>query len=438
MKQAVILAGGMGTRLRERLGDLPKPMIPIGGRPLIEHQLALCQRHGFLDVWILAAYRAETIKQFVGDGRRWGVRVQYRVEDERLGTAGAVMQALPSLAVQLVVLYGDEMVNVDLDRFWQAHQALQADASLLLHPNDHPFDSDLVEVDPAGWIRVFHPRPHPPDRFYQNLVNAALYVVNRDSLRPWAGAAPPRDFGRDLFPAMLAGGRRLQGYRSPEYIKDIGTPARYDRVCAEYEAGVVQRGTLRHPQVAVFLDRDGTLNEETGGVTAPEQLKLLPGVAEAVRALNHHGIRAVVVTNQPFAAKGLCTEAELDRIHNKLETLLGREHAFLDRIYYCPHHPDRGFAGERPDLKVACECRKPKPGLIHRAVRELNIDLARSWLVGDSTVDLAMARNCGLRAILVRTGHAGRDGRHAAVPDFVFDNLREAVHFIGERTRHTP
>jgi len=438
MKQAVILAGGKGTRLQERLGDLPKPMIPIGGRPLIAHQLALCRQHGFSDVVLLLGHGAEHVQRYVRDGSDWDIRVRSMIEPGPLGTAGAVFATMPSLADRFLVLYGDLLLNVDLDRLWQTHESRRADAALVLHPNDHPFDSDLVEIDSEEWIRAFHPRPRPEGACFQNLVNAALYVANRAPLEPWVGAPTPLDFGQDIFPAMLARGGRLLGYRSQEYIKDIGTPERYDRVCAEYKLGVVERSSLDRPQVAVFLDRDGTLNEEVGGVTGPDQLRLLPGVGEAIRRLNHHGVRVVVVTNQPVVAKGFCTEADVEAVHRKLESLLGLERAFLDRLYYCPHHPERGFPGERPDLKIDCACRKPKPGMVQRAAIDLNIDLNRSWLVGDSTVDMATARHAGLRSILVRTGHRGLDGRMPAAPDQVFETLSEAVGYILKEQGRTP
>src|SRR5580700_1825586 len=156
MKQLVILAGGMGTRLKARLSDLPKPMIPIGGKPLLEHQVELAHRHGFDDIIIFACYRADLIEQHFGDGSRWGVRLRIIVESEPLGTAGAVLAGFDSLADDFVVLYGDTFVNVDLDRIWRAHSAANADATLLLHPNDHPHDSDLVEAGADGWITAFH------------------------------------------------------------------------------------------------------------------------------------------------------------------------------------------------------------------------------------------------------------------------------------------
>jgi histidinol-phosphate phosphatase family protein len=433
MRQAIIMAGGMGTRLKARLGDLPKPLIPIDGKPLLVHQIELARRHGFKDIVIFACYRPDLIEAELKDGSPWGVNVRYELEKTPLGTAGAVLAGVNALDGQFLVFYGDTMVNVDLERIWDRHAGSGADATLLVHPNDHPLDSDLMETDESGWITAFHNRPHPANRFFQNLVNAGLYVIRKEALANWAkdpAGAGPMDFGKDLFPAMLRAGQRLFGYNSPEYIKDIGTPERYDRVCAEYASGVIARSSLETPQPAVFLDRDGTLNREVDGVTSPDKLEMLPGVAEAIHELNHNGIRAVVVSNQPIVAKGFCREADIQAIHNKLETLLGREHAFLDRIYYCPHHPEKGFDGERPELKIECQCRKPATGMIERAVKELNIDLRRSWLIGDTTRDLQTARNAGLRSILVRTGYAGKDGHYPSQPDHVCDTIRDAVALI--------
>lgn len=440
-RQLVILAGGKGTRLKDRLGDLPKPMIPIAGKPLLEHQVELGRQHGFTDVLMFVHHRADLIQAHFGDGSRWGVKIDYVVEREPLGTAGAVLAGFEKLADQFAVMYGDTMVNVDLGRFWTAHEQSGADGTLLLHPNNHPLDSDLVEMDAQDRITAFHNRPHQPDRCFQNLVNAGLYVLKKAALRPGSSSPQPPvsgilDFGKDLFPAMLRRGIHLHGYNTPEFIKDIGTPSRYDWVCAQYAAGIIQRSSLATPQRAVFLDRDGTLIKEVSrqGLASVEQLELLPGVPEAIHALNQAGLRAVVVTNQPVIAKGFVTEAQLQDIHNKLETLLGREHAFLDRIHFCPHHPERGFPGERADLKIDCACRKPKTGMIDRAVRELNVDLGQSWLVGDTTTDIQTARNAGLRSVLVRTGYGGGDGKEGTQPDYTCDNLLDAVRLILAQT----
>ncbi|MGC3959368.1 MAG: HAD-IIIA family hydrolase [Verrucomicrobiota bacterium] len=435
--QVAILAGGLGKRLRELLGDLPKPMIPIAGRPLLEHQIELARRHGFTRIAIFACYRADIIQNHFGDGSKWGVQLDYIIEREPLGTAGAVCDQLAALDDRFLVMYGDTMLNVDLRRFWQAHENAHAAATLFLHPNNHPLDSDLVEVDAANRITAFHNRPHDPNRFFQNLVNAGLYVVDKSALTDFAAlvkSQPPRiwDFGKDLFPALIAKGENLLGYNSPEFIKDIGTPDRFRWVCAQYDSGIIQRGSFETPTPAVFVDRDGTLIEEVTkhGITSPDQLQLIPGAAEAIHALNQAGLRVVVVTNQPAVAKGMATEADVEAQHRKLETLLGREHAFVDRIYFCPHHPEKGFPGERPELKIDCACRKPKIGMIQQAAAELNLDLSASWLIGDTTTDVQTAKNAGLKSILVQTGYGGKDGRHAVTADAVAPNIHEAVKLL--------
>jgi histidinol-phosphate phosphatase family protein len=436
-RQLIILAGGAGTRLRARLGDLPKPMIPVAGKPLLEHQVGLAKKHGFTDLIFFVHHRADLIEQYFGDGAKFGVKIRHVLEKEPLGTAGAVLAGLEFLADRFVVMYGDTMVNVDLQRLWHAHENARAAATLLLHPNDHPFDSDLVEVDADSRVVAFHNRPHPPEVWRQNLVNAGLYVLEKSAIsefRSQNSEARTIDFGKDIFPELVARGEKLLGYNSPEFIKDIGTPERYDRICDQFAAGIVQRSSLATPQRAVFLDRDGTLIPDKDCLRNADGLELLPGVAEAIHELNHNGWRTVVVTNQPVIAKGFCDEAELQRIHNKLETLLGREHAFLDRIYFCPHHPEKGFPGERPELKIACDCRKPKTGMIKKAVAELNLDLSQSWFIGDTTTDVQTARNAGVKSVLLRTGHGGADARHAVQPDFSSDNLLDAVKLILSQT----
>ena len=435
-RQLIILAGGAGTRLRARLGDLPKPMIPIAGRPLLEHQVELAKKYGFADLLFFVHYRADLIEQHFGNGEKWDVHIRYILEKEPLGTAGAVLAGNEQLAERFVVLYGDTMVNVDLQRLWSAHEKAGAAVTLLLHPNDHPFDSDLVEVAADGRVTAFHNRPHPSNIWRQNLVNAGLYVLEKSALQKYARiktvnpASPIIDFGKDVFPALVAGGEKLLSYNSPEFIKDIGTPERYDRISGQFAAGIVQRSSLATPQRAVFLDRDGTLIPDKDCLRRAEDLELLPGVAEAIHRFNLAGWRTVVVTNQPVIAKGFCDEAELQNIHNKMESLLGLEHAFLDRIYYCPHHPVKGFPGEHPEFKIDCNCRKPKTGMVERAVAELNIDLEQSWFVGDTTVDVQTAKNAGVKSILLRTGHGGADGRHDVTPDFTVENLSAAADLI--------
>jgi histidinol-phosphate phosphatase family protein len=431
LRQAVILAGGKGTRLRSVLGDVPKALAPIEGAPLLDHQLRLLLRHGFDDVVLLVNHGADQIRDWLSAPHCPPIRWRLVDDGEPRGTAGAVLAALPELREEFAVLYGDTMLNVDLTRFWSWHASDPAAAgSLFIHPNDHPADSDLIEQDANGRIVKFHPYPHPPDAWLPNLVNAALYILRRDALEPWRDVQGPLDFGKTLFPAMLEKGQRLRGYISPEYIKDAGTPDRLERVRRSFASSAITRAELRQRQKAVLIDRDGTLNREAGHLKRAEDLELFPGVGPALHRLNVAGWLTVVVTNQPVLARGETTEAELRRIHARLDSELAQSHAYYDRLYYCPHHPDRGFPGEVAALKIVCDCRKPAPGLIARAQADLNFDPAESWFVGDSTADLGAAEAAGLSSILVATGQAGRDGLHPYHPSFRAPDFAAAVAFI--------
>lgn len=430
IEHLVIVAGGKGTRLSREAGDLPKALVTVGGKPVLQHQLEWAAGSGMRHVTIFAGHGAKAIRDFADSGLRFGLSVRVLVESSPLGTAGGVLQSLELLPDEFAVVYGDVMLAVDAQRMSAEHRARAADFTALVHPNDHPHDSDLVEADADGWVTAVHEAPHPDGACFANLVNAAFYMVRRDALRPMANGGPG-DFVKDVMSGLVASGARVLAYRSAEYIKDMGTPLRLGQVEADWQAGRIGR-TARRP--AVFLDRDGTLNAERGHLRDARDFELLPGIPQALQSLRAAGFRLVVLTNQPVIARGEASAADVAAVHRRLEWELGKGGAFVDAIYVCPHHPDSGFPGERDDLKVACDCRKPEVGLFERACRELEIDPAGSWMIGDQTRDIEMARRAGLRSILVQTGVAGQDGCFDAVPDLIAADLPAAVALMQPRT----
>lgn len=428
--EVAILAGGLGTRLGDRFRDLPKPMVPINGTPLLSHQIELCRRHDFLKIVLLVYHRHEKITNFFGDGSKFGVSIEYSIEKEPRGTAGALHDSLSILADHFLVLYGDTFIDVNLRKLWDFHHDSGASSTLFLHPNNHPRDSDIVEIDANQKVQAILPYPRPEGQHHRNLVNAALCVVANKGLREVSPATGKADIAKDMFPKMLKAGKFLCGYVSPEYIKDAGTPERLEMVEKDFTDGLPERLSGRRLRTAVFLDRDGTLNKEVNHLSSPDQIELLPGVGKAVCRLNRAGKLAVVVTNQPVVARGDITLEDLNQVHAHLDTKLGDEGAYLDGLYFCPHHPDKGFSGEIAELKKKCFCRKPEPALIEQACREFEISRNDSWMVGDSTVDMEAGRRSGLSTILLRTGHCGNDLKYPVRPDYVFPNLEEAIDWI--------
>ena len=431
---AVVLAGGKGTRLASAFPDLAKPMVPVDGLPIAEHLVRTYAAQGVRRFIFTLGYRGDQLRAHFGDGSAWGVSVEYFEEREPLGTAGALAELQDELgAAPFWVFYADTLSSVDLSRMEAHHRANYADATLLVHPNDHPYDSDLVDAEPTGRVRAVFGKPHPADREVRNVVNAALYLLEPSMLREIPRGVAS-DFGRDLFPKWAAS-HRLYAYSTPEYIKDMGKPERRAQVEAALRQGKVEARNLRNRQRAVFLDRDGVINVDSDLIKHPDELVLVPGAAAAIHALNQSDLIAVVVTNQSVVARNLTDEAGVDRIHARMERLLADEAgAFVDAIYYCPHHPHGGFPEENPAYKIECSCRKPKPGMLLAAADRFNIDLSSSYLVGDSPRDIEAGQAAGVAATLrVRTGHGLKPS--TAAPTVQVDDLSAAVAWILEREK---
>lgn len=425
---AIIIAGGKGLRMGNITQTIPKPMLPIAGKPIMEHQINFLKSNGIKDLFILIGYLGHVIRDYFSDGKEFGVNIQYSLEDRPFGTSGCIKVLEDEIKEDFLILYGDLMLDMKLGNLVDLHEAKRSSGTLVVHPNDHPYDSDLVVMDDDCRIIGLLPKDQKP-RYYANLASAAVYILSPVVFK-YIASGISSDFVRDVFPLMLRHSEKLYGYKTAEYIKDMGTVDRLEKVSKDFSSGKVHKLSKIHKKPAIFMDRDGTLVKDIDLLHEVEGLELFPFSATAIKKINDSGFLTFLITNQPVVARNLCDISMVKEIHNKLETLLGEEGAYLNDIYFCPHHPERGYPEENKEFKIDCDCRKPKIGMIKKAVEEYNIDVESSWLIGDTATDIQTGINAGLNTILIRTGKGGSAKKFEVTPDFVFDNLECAIDYI--------
>ncbi len=405
--RAVIMAGGKGTRIAALDSTVPKPMLPLAGKPILAWTVEALVREGFAEITLVIGHLGHVIRNYFGDGKTFGAHITYFEETEPLGTAGALFHLKNVLTDDFLLLGADLLFDVDLARFLAYHKEKGGLATVFTHPSTHPFDSVAVDVTEDGRVKALLP-PAETRVLTANCTSAGLYLCAPLLLHRFT-EAKKTDLDRDILTPLAAEGL-LFAYNSPEYVRDLGTPERLQQGADDLAAGYVAGACMRRPRPAVFLDRDGTINRHISFLNNPDRIELLPRAAAAIRLLNERHIPVIVATNQPVIARGEVTHEGLAAIHGRLACLLAAEGAYVNDIFYCPHHPDSGFAGEISALKIPCNCRKPAPGLLLAAAARYNLDLTRSVMIGDRLTDVEAGRNAGCKTALIGMGDADFTG----------------------------
>ena len=427
----LILAGGFGTRMADQFPGLPKPLIPVMGIPILERIIQECQKYGFDLITILLHFDEKKIRDYFGNGEKFGVRINYIVEKKPLGTGGALMLALPNLSDQFFVLYSDVYSDLNLASLLDFHTDGNQEFTVVAHPNSHPYDSDLLVLDPDDRVVEVCPHPHSESKYLRNMVNAAMYVVDKACLKNLKNKIGEKfDIAQSLIPELIDDGKVVRAYKTTEYLKDMGTPVRLEKVEQDIQKNIPYSRSLLSKKSAIFLDRDGTINYDYGHIDSPEKIQLIDGASEAISRLNNSTYLTICTTNQPVIARGAVDSKSFDVICGAVDTALGNSGAYLDDIFHCPHHPESGFEGEVSQLKKFCQCRKPNIGMFMQAEASHNIDLKKSWVVGDRTADIRAAQNINARSVLVQTGSAGLDAQYPTRPTFLASDLSHAVEHI--------
>ena len=420
----VITAGGKGTRLSSVTHDIPKPMVSILNKPLLQYQIECLKENDIKEIYILIGHLGQVIKDYFKDGKDFGVNIKYIEEKEPLGSAGSLYYLKDIIEDDFIFVFGDLIFDVYFKRMIDFHKNHHASITLLSHPNSHPFDSDIILTNEDDMVIGIDAKTNTRDYYFHNLVNAGVYIVSPSILAIYFNSCLKVDFEKDVVAKELKNGT-VFSYHSTEYVKDAGTPERLVGVTNDIQNGIAKAKNLKYPQKCIFIDRDGTINKLKGFIRNIDDIELEENASNGIKAINQSQYLAIVITNQPVIARGEVSFDELKSFHNKIESLLGKEGAYIDDLFYCPHHPDKGFEGEVKELKIVCDCRKPKIGLLLKAKEKYNIDLTNSYFVGDSTMDVQTGINAQMKTVLVKTGQKGQDGIYDVSPDYVIDNLGE-------------
>jgi len=395
--KALLLAGGLGTRLRPRTDEVPKCLVPVAGRPLLDVWVECLAEAGIVEARINTHALAEVIRAYIKqvntDGR---LRLTEAYEPVLLGSAGTVTANadLADGADQVVIIYADNLSDIDLRPLIAFHRQHGDPLTMALFRAPNPRACGIAELDGKGRIVSFIEKPERPA---SDLANAGVYVVSAVAYREIA-AMEAFDLGFEVLPRFVG---RMRGWVWGGYYLDMGTHGVLEHARREAAAVFPDRLETRRgaPRPAVFLDRDGTLIEHVPYLSDPALVRLLPGAAEALKRLRRAGFACVLVTNQSAIGRGMLTEDRLDQIHTELHLRLAAAGTTVDGIYYCADAP-----GGDDRTVVECQDRKPGPGMLLRAAADLKLDLGASWMVGDLISDVLAGLNAGCRSILVQSG----------------------------------
>lgn len=380
--EAIVLAGGLGTRLRSEVSELPKSMAPIHGKPFLEYLLDHLINNGVTRVIFSVGYKADAIEKHFGNKYK-SCKIDYAIEKEQLGTGGAIKNAMQYVtAKNVLAMNGDSIVYSDIKKQFEEHLALNADITLALkHLND--FERyGTVETDESGRITAFKEKQAVKEGY----INAGVYVFNVDKFNE---LDLPQKFSveKDLFEKKLSE-LKINGFGTKGYFLDIGIPEDFKK--AQMELGVFSQ---INDSWTLFLDRDGVINKklENDYVRSPNELELLPGAISSIAQLSRIFGRTIVVTNQQGIGKGLMTEVDLADVHSIIESKVEEQEGKIDAIYFAPQ-----LASENSPM------RKPNIGMALKAKEDfLKVDFSRSIIIGDSKSDMEFGKNAGMHCVFI-------------------------------------
>lgn len=376
IKQAVILAGGYGTRLKPFTDSNPKPMYPFEGKPFLEYLVEQVKSFGISEIVMLLGYLPEKIMDHFGDGSKWGVKISYSITPVDNETGLRIRAARELIDEEFLLMYCDNYCPIDFKRLAELHEKSGALLTFTAYKNLDGYTKSNLRIADDGLVEVYDKK-----RVTQGLqgVDIGYAIVNKSVLE--LTIEENHNFEAIVYPKLV----------EQKKLYACVTEHRY------YSVGSWERIKLTEeffsPRKFIFLDRDGTLNVRPPRacyIEKPEDFVWLTGAKEAVKLLKDNGYTIIMISNQPGIARGNLTEETLNSINERMQNDLREIGAEIDKIYFCPHNWDEG-----------CSCRKPKPGMFFQAQKEYSIDITKCVMIGDDERDMTAAEAAGCKGILV-------------------------------------
>lgn len=391
IQEAIILAGGLGTRLREEVSELPKSMAPINGIPFLQYQLNYLAKFNFKTVHLAVGYLSNIITEYFGDNYN-GIKLIYSFEEEPLGTGGAISQALKQTTSETVlILNGDTMFQVNLNDFIESHKLCSADFSMALKPMKNFERYGVVQKNNQNKVIGFEEK-----QFQEHgIINGGVYLINKSVLTNYdfdKKYSFEKEFLESKFEEL-----HFHGFESKGYFLDIGIPSDYHQAQHDFKQydnwNIDKTWTL-------FLDRDGVINthRKNDYVKSINEFEFINGVLDAIPKFNKVFGKIVVVTNQQCIGKGIISENQLNKIHDFMISKIDKHGGNIDAIYFAPQL-----------IKENSEMRKPKSGMADQAKKEFpEIDFNKSIMIGDSLTDMEFGQRKGMKTIYINPGFNGQ------------------------------
>ena len=380
-KQAVVLAGGLGTRLRPLTDDRPKPMVLVRGRPFLEYLIELFRENDIHDIVLLLGYMPKKIIDHFGSGERFGVKIEYSVGELDWETGTRIHNAKYMLADTFLLAYSDNYWPMQLGLMMDFYNRTGAAHMVTAYNNrdgraEYGYENNMRVADNGLVLNYDRLRKEPN----LNTVDIGFFILQKSIIE----LMPERDFSFELeiMPKIISSGA-LFAYRTDHGYYPLTSSDSLNKLEKFFA-----------PRKTIFLDRDGVINQPIKGDYVRDwgQFKFLPGAISALRSLSESGYEIFVITNQRGIGRGLMTEDDLNKIHERMVLELAQNSVSISKIYYCPHL-----------ARDNCFCRKPAPGMLYRAANENLINLRKSIFIGDNESDLAAGTKVGCKTILVRS-----------------------------------